>query len=227
MQIIKQAFTENSGTLSLLFSLFLSLLSLSVFLVILDSCLLQSQPQFNFLQVPSKGRNFLWRAVKNAIPVKTSLVRRQVLTEATCEQCKLQPKSVVHALWSCPCLKEVWDSDHSWSFRSTRTFSDFEQLVLHIIDAGLDLDVFSMVVWSLWYRRNQVRVGNSVPPIDQTLVQVQKQLQDYYQAQPVKSTPLNPTHHSATCWTPPSAPTLKINYDGAVLFHRLVLFKIF
>lgn len=32
----------------------------------------------------------------------------------------------------------------------------------------------------------------------------------------MKSTPSNPTYHSATHWTPPSAPTLKINYDGAV-----------
>lgn len=138
------------------------------------------------------------------------------MTEATCEQCKLQPESVLQALWSCPCLNEVWDSDHVWSFRSTQTLSDFEQLVLHIIDAGLDLDVFSMVAWSLWYRRNQVRVGNSVPSIGQTLVQVQQQLQDYYRAQLVKSTSSNHTYHSATRWTPPPAPTLKINYDGAV-----------
>lgn len=55
--------------------------------------------------------NFLWRAVNNAIPVKTSLVKRQVLSEATCEQCKLQPESVLHALWSCPCLNEVWEFD--------------------------------------------------------------------------------------------------------------------
>lgn len=63
------------------------------------------------MTVPSKVWNFLWRAVNNAIPVMTSLVKRQVLSKATCEQCKLQPESVLHALWSCPCLNEVLEFD--------------------------------------------------------------------------------------------------------------------
>ena len=32
----------------------------------------------------------------------------------------------------------------------------------------------------------------------------------------MKSTPSNPTHHSAIGWSPPPAPTLKVNYDGAI-----------
>ena len=32
----------------------------------------------------------------------------------------------------------------------------------------------------------------------------------------MKSTPSNPTHHSTVGWSPPPAPTLKVNYDGAV-----------
>ncbi|KAK7840190.1 hypothetical protein CFP56_016970 [Quercus suber] len=114
------------------------------------------------MSVPSKVWNFLSRAAKTAIPIKTSLVKRQVLSEATCDQCKMQPESVLHALWSCPCLNEVWESDQVWSFRSTQSFMNFQQLILHVIDAGLDWDVFSMVVWSLWYRRNQVRVDTDV-----------------------------------------------------------------
>ena len=41
------------------------------------------------MSVPSKVRNFLWRAAKNAIPVKTNLVKRKVLLEDTCDQCKM------------------------------------------------------------------------------------------------------------------------------------------
>ena len=107
-------------------------------------------------------------------------------------------------------------SDQVWSIRNTRTFSNFQQLILHVIDADLDLELFSMVVWSLWHRWNQARVGNAVLPLGQTLTRVQQQLQDYYRAQTVKSTPPQTTSHSNTRWTPPSGPTLKVNYDGAV-----------
>lgn len=73
-----------------------------------------------------------------------------------------------------------------------------------------------MVVWSLWYQRNQARIGNSVLPLGQTLTWVLQQLQDFYWAQTVKPAPSQPTYLSTTRWTPPSTPTLKVNYDGAV-----------
>ena len=107
-------------------------------------------------------------------------------------------------------------SNQVWSFRDTMTFSNFQHLILHVIEANMDLEVFSMVVWSLWHRRNQVRVGKAVLPLGQTLARVQQQLQDYYRAQPVKSTPPQTIPHSNTRWTPPFGATLKVNYDGAI-----------
>ena len=63
------------------------------------------------LSVPAKVRNFMWRTAKNAIPVKTNLVKRKVLLEESCDYCHLHPKIVMHVLWSCQCLTEVWESD--------------------------------------------------------------------------------------------------------------------
>ena len=71
------------------------------------------------LSVPLKVRNFMWRAAKNAIPVKTNLVKRQVLQEEICDQCKSHSEDVLHALWMCPCLTEAWKADTIWSFRNT------------------------------------------------------------------------------------------------------------
>ena len=68
----------------------------------------------------------------------------------------------VHALTRC-------GNQIRFGVSRAQSFSNFQQLILYIIDVGLDWDVFSMVVWSLWYRRKQVRVGNSIPPIGQTL----------------------------------------------------------
>ena len=57
--------------------------------------------------VPSKVKNFLWKACKNAIPTKSNLVKRVVITEGICEHCKQSSKTPIHAIWTCPCLVEI------------------------------------------------------------------------------------------------------------------------
>ena len=123
---------------------------------------------------------------------------------------------MLHALWLCPCLTKVCESDIVWRFRSTESLTDFQKLVLHVEEAGLGLELFSMIVWLLWQRRNQVRVGTPTIPLDQIVTRAQQQLQDFYRVQPVKTTSMNPNHHSTATWNPPHAPSLKVNNDGVV-----------
>ena len=106
------------------------------------------------LTVPPKVRNFLWRAAKNVIPIKTNLVKWQVLQEDICDHYKLHLEDVVHALWLCPCLNEIWDADTGWSFRNRVSWDDFQKLMLHVEEARLNLNLFTMIVWLLWHRRN-------------------------------------------------------------------------
>nr|POE89398.1 hypothetical protein CFP56_01758 [Quercus suber] len=111
------------------------------------------------------------RAVKNVISVKENLVKQKVLPDATCDHCKQQQKSVIHALWSCNCISGMWSSDQVWSSHRARTFLDFQRLVWYIIEADLDLELFSMIVWLLWYRPNQIRTGATTLPLNQVLTQ--------------------------------------------------------
>nr|POE67391.1 inactive lrr receptor-like serine/threonine-protein kinase bir2 [Quercus suber] len=131
------------------------------------------------LSVPPKVRNCTWRVAKNAIPVKTNLLKRQVLQEDVCDQCKSYSKDVVHALWMCPCLNEVWDADTVWNFRNRAHWDDIQKLILHMEEAGLDLDLFAMTVWQLWHRRNQVRLGLSATPLGNIVACARQQLLDY------------------------------------------------
>ena len=74
---------------------------------------------------------------------------------------------MVHALWLCLCLNEVWDADMGWSFRNKVSWDDFQKLILHVEKAGLDLNLFAMIVWLFWHRRNQIRVGLSTTLLGQ------------------------------------------------------------
>lgn len=68
------------------------------------------------MAVQNKVRNFHWRAVRNSIPSKSNPVRRKVLGENICDHCKAGSKDVIHALWLCPLLDSIWNSNPSWNF---------------------------------------------------------------------------------------------------------------
>lgn len=87
--------------------------------------------------------------VKNALPVKTNLVRRNVLAEDICEHCKQVPEDMIYAIWLCSGVSGVWKSDLAWDFRYTKSFPKFLDLVQFIIDEGKDLAQFAMFIQTL------------------------------------------------------------------------------
>ena len=104
-----------------------------------------------------------------------------------------------------------------WNFRNTGHWDDFQKLILHVHETGLDLELFATVVWMLWHRRNQIRVSsNAATPLGHIAVGARQQLQNYSRVQPAKSATETTNIHTAVNWSPPRSPFLKINYDGAV-----------
>ena len=123
---------------------------------------------------------------------------------------------MIHALWLCSCLNEVWEANTGWNFRNTGRWDDFQKLILHFDEIEFDLDLLAMIVWLLWNQRNQIRVGYAATSLYQIVAYAQQQLQDYNRVQLVKPASEMANLHSAVTWSPPRAPFLKINYDGAV-----------
>ena len=60
------------------------------------------------MHVPQKGKNFIWRASRNAMPMKQALVKRTIITDPNCDRCRIATGSSLHALWSCLELDIVW-----------------------------------------------------------------------------------------------------------------------
>ena len=50
------------------------------------------------LRVPNWVKFLMWRAGTNSIPMQASLVKRQVLNDALCQECKLHTEDTMHAL---------------------------------------------------------------------------------------------------------------------------------
>nr|POF15060.1 hypothetical protein CFP56_45280 [Quercus suber] len=81
------------------------------------------------LPVPNKVRNFLWRAFRNAIPVKRNLWRRKILTDDICEHYRSVLETTCHALWECPKISKVWEAIPSFEFRQVRSFSSLREVL--------------------------------------------------------------------------------------------------
>ena len=158
------------------------------------------------LAVLCKVRNFVWRACRNAIPTKSNLVQRCVLEDSTCPLCSQGAEDVLHSLWSCPALTRVWEDDPQWAFQSSTRFQNFPQVLLHVLDSDCSSDMFAMLAWNIWFRRNQARTAPPGWPLEQIVQHAYQSLQEFRSAQPRKP---NAATSGLVWWQPPPANLIK------------------
>lgn len=78
------------------------------------------------LQVPNQIRLLVWRV---GSPTRVNLVRRKLLIDSICPQCKKGPEDTLHALWTCPLLSTVWQVVFSDLVAVSRSCSSFLNVV--------------------------------------------------------------------------------------------------
>lgn len=167
------------------------------------------------LQVPNRVRNFICWACRNTIPTKTNVVWRQILNEDICEQWHQHAEDVLHALWSCPSVSGTWDSDPSWRFLGSHQFSSFVEVVQEILDSGSPLDEFAMLVWTIWFHNNQLRMSSGSFLINQVQSQAMSALHEFIQARPTPITATTRCPPASVRWSPSPKHLVKVNYDRA------------
>ena len=86
--------------------------------------------------MPNKVKNFLWRVCREALPVKTNLVRRRVIEEDVCSHCNLKAEDGFHALWDCFELSAIWETNIMWLFCRSKTFSNFYKPTRFVLESN-------------------------------------------------------------------------------------------
>ena len=76
---------------------------------------------------------------------------------------------------------QVWEAILGFEFRQLHNFPWFRDLVLFIQAEGKNLELLAMVLWTIWYRRNQLRVVSKDFPISQVVPQASHALSDIKQ----------------------------------------------
>ena len=74
-------------------------------------------------------------------------------------------------------------------------------------------ELFISVIWAVWNRRNNLRLGNPVVSLSQ-LLQLARDRQ-LERATLSVSSPTNRPQHLPSSWTPPATPCYKVKFDGA------------
>ena len=165
------------------------------------------------MKVPGKVKHFLWKACTNSLPTKENLLKRKILPESGCSRCSCNSETVAHALWSCRCIKEVWDIDFGWVDRGQSDSVPFPDVLEKIRDKPTLLPLFAVTAWSVWFQRNKTRLKDNPLPIRMVAGFAKKYLCEF-RGLDSKRTHRQPT--SSTRWHPPIAGSVKINYDGAM-----------
>lgn len=106
----------------------------------------------------------------------------------------------------------------SWFFlvvSSKKKFSNFLELVQFVIEEGKHLEHFAMLVWTIWYLQNQIRIKHVEFPASQVLSQASQMPHEFYRVQP--ALPSRPPSWTQTWvhWQPPPDSVLKVNFNGA------------
>lgn len=119
--------------------------------------------------VPSKICNFLWRSCRNSLPTKDNLMQRKVIPKNLREQCKCHQEDVLHALYGCPKLEPMWNKKQQWNHNTLRQAKCFTDLLGIILAKKNDPKLFCWVVWDIWNRRNNIKLGKPTYTLSQVL----------------------------------------------------------
>ena len=114
------------------------------------------------LNVPNKVKFFLWRACTDSIPTMLNLCKWKIVPSAVCNHCHVGEEYVLHALWSCEAVCSVWCSCFPALPSEFSRVNSFRELLELVVYSSLNFEVFAMVCWALWNRRNKMRVGEVV-----------------------------------------------------------------
>jgi hypothetical protein len=170
------------------------------------------------LKIPAKIRHFLWRACHESLPTRINLHHRHVIQDPSCGNCNDMNETVIHALWQCNILEEIWNSV-PWGRRMIHNhYLNFMELFHHCHSdlSPSELQLFAFTTWSIWYRRNCQRLNQQSAPLNQLMPRAQQLLSEFQAAQESpSSTSRQSDPPTKVSWKPPQPRRYKVNYDGA------------
>ena len=160
----------------------------------------------------------MWRIYNNALPTMVNLYRRQIVPSACYALCNALPEDSLHAVWSCEAISGVW-STLEWFHQTAPPHpNSFIKLLSSFLfnKEEFRAEIFVMMVWLLWNRRNAVQFSHLPFPVASICSSAGSYLQEFLQAQNDEPDPPRPPPMQQ--WQPPDSQCFKVNFDAVVFF---------
>ena len=107
------------------------------------------------MRIPNKIKNFCWRACTESLPTLVNLHRRNVVNSPVCNSCDLNRETVLHALWECDQIQICWGRGFNKVRQAQMQLGSFSDLVFAVKQYEEDIELFTVIAWFFWCRRNK------------------------------------------------------------------------
>ena len=116
------------------------------------------------LKIPNKIKVFGWRACADILPTRVNLVRRRVLTDDKCPICLRELENIIHVLWECAVVQDIWAGSCQKLQKKSSRVADVMQLIEDLIDrlTKKELELFWVQAWLARNQRNCVVFGGNL-----------------------------------------------------------------
>jgi hypothetical protein len=80
------------------------------------------------VQLPNAVKNFMWQACHELLPTKDNLLRTKVIEDPGCPTCGLEVETLLHILWGCSSVMDVWGASENVFQKMVASMQCFREL---------------------------------------------------------------------------------------------------
>lgn len=118
-----------------------------------------------------KIKNFLWRAISNALATKWNLWKRHLTRDPICSLCGNFEETIEHVLLLCPWTQGVWFGSHLGYRHSPQLITALDSWLTNIMDNRSRnkyirkdlLNSIAIICWEIWKERCYVQFHGGIP----------------------------------------------------------------
>ncbi|XP_018463849.2 uncharacterized protein LOC108835040 [Raphanus sativus] len=159
----------------------------------------QNKPSLNGLRskvwkvdTAPKIKNFMWKALSNALGVAEECLARRMKVDPRCQKCGEEGESINHVLFTCPAARVVWANSGvpfpPRSFKNRSLYENFSYLMAVGQDKRIPKEVgrvFPWILWMLWKNKNAFTFEGKDYEAEETVLKCREEARRWFETQEI------------------------------------------